>query len=178
MGRRACRVNNVWPVLRFPRSRFFVACRRVEVIAVVGFDSLLPSDEWQAAGVHWHAFAEIRERETAARTADRARRRERVPDAVLRDPWAVAMWIDARTREHVHHREVYAGRDGVWVSIGDEEDLEHLRRENSLIASRGDSVYTDIYSENDHHDLYVEAVTDAQCTRGCPTKGAIDRSGD
>lgn len=128
------------------------------------FEALLPSDEWQVAGVHWHAFTEARGRDD---TTERIARRERTPDTVLRSPFEVARWIDQQTRRHVHHREVWAARDGQWVAIGDEEDLEHLRQENYGIASRGDSIFTDVYAESTHHDLYVEAVTDEQCRHGC-----------
>lgn len=131
------------------------------------FESIFPSDEWQTAGVHWHAFVEARQPTELPATGDRIVRREREPDAVLRTPWQVADWIDKKTRKHVFRREVFASRDGQWVSIGDEDDLEHLRKENFGIASRGDSIYTDIYSETERHDLYVEAVNDAQCTYGC-----------
>lgn len=133
------------------------------------FESFLPSDEWQSVGTHWHAYAETRPRDTHANTDKRIARRERTPDAVLRTPHAVVTWIDKQTRALVLHREVFAVREGMWISIGDEDDLEHLRQENLLIASRGDSIYTDIYSESEHHDLYVEAVTDEQCTHGCAT---------
>ena len=139
---------------------------------MVNFDSFLPSDEWQNPPVHWHAYLDRREPSTPARDAERVDRRERPPDAVLRSPYAVATWIDKRTRTHVLHREVFAMREGMWVSIGDEDDLEHLRQENFRLASRGDSVYTDIYSESGHIDLYVEAVTDDQCTHGCAASGA------
>lgn len=133
------------------------------------FESFLPSDEWQSAGVHWHAFTETRECDSPARTGERMARREKKPGGVLRTPWDVARWIDEQTRKHVHHREVWASREGMWVAIGDEADLEHLRQENYAIASRGDSIFTDIYSTSEHHDVYVEAVTDAQCRHGCAT---------
>lgn len=133
------------------------------------FESFLPSDKWQRSRVHWHAYAEIRERDTPSAVGDRIARRERSPDAVLRTPLAVASWIDQQTREYVLHREVWANFEGQWVSIGDEDDLEHLRQENFGIASRGDSIYTDIYSETERYDLYVEATTDDQCAYGCIT---------
>lgn len=119
-----------------------------------GFESFLPSDEWQAAGVHWHAFTETpKTRET--------------PAAVLRSPWEVARWIDARTREHVHKREVWALHERLWVSIGDEDDLAHLRQENYAIASRGDSIHTDIYAESERRHVYVEAAIRGHCRHGC-----------
>jgi hypothetical protein len=133
------------------------------------FEPSPPSDRWRLAEVHWHAYAETRPDGAQPRIADRVERRERAPDAVLRTPFEVAKWIDEQTRAHVLHREVVAIQERVWVSIGDEDDLAHLRRENFLIASRGDSIYTDIFAESDHHDLYVEAVTHAQCTHGCTT---------
>lgn len=127
------------------------------------FESFLPSDEWELPRVHWHGYVETRDRDRPARTGDRVARRQREPDAVLRTPWAVASWIDTRTREHVDRRDVWASREGAWVAIGDEDDLEHLRQENFGIASRGDSIFTDIYSESKHYEVYVEAVTDEQC---------------
>jgi hypothetical protein len=134
------------------------------------FEPLLPSDEWEAAGVHWHAFAVTGPRRAVMRTGGPVMLRNQPPHAVLRSPWAVALWIDERTQEHVYRRQVWSASEGVWVLIGDEDDLEHLRRENYRIASRGDSIYTDIYSESVHHDLYVEAVTDGQCVHGCAAK--------
>lgn len=130
------------------------------------FDSLLPSDEWQSPQVHWHAFTETRERD-APPPRNRHEYRHRQPDAVLRSPWAVASWIDSQTRQHVTHREVWAAHGQAWVAIGDEHDLEHLRRENYGIAARGDSIHTDIYTDSIHHDLIVEAVTNEQCAYGC-----------
>ena len=128
---------------------------------------ILPSDEWQAAGVHWHAYAEAR---TPGAVEQRASRRSRMPDSALHSPWQVARWIDDHLRRDVQRREVFAARDGVWVTIGDENDLAHLRQENFLIASRGDSIYTDVYADHGHRDLYVEAVTDVQCDGGCTTE--------
>lgn len=130
-------------------------------------DSFLPSDEWQAGGVHWHAHVEQREALEPMRNGYRSDRLARVPDAVLWSPWAVAKWIDARAREHVWHREVWASHDEEWVAIGDEEDLNELRQQNYFVASRGDSIYADIYTLNTHHDLFVEAVTHDQCQHRC-----------
>lgn len=127
---------------------------------------ILPSDEWPVSGVHWHTYAEARAR---GATGQRMSRRDRMPDSTLHSPWQVARWIDDHTRRDVQRREVFAARDGVWVTIGDEDDLAHLREENFLIASRGDSIYTDVYTDHEHRDLYVEAVTDVQCDRGCTT---------
>ena len=138
----------------------------------MNYESVLPSDEWQSPRVHWHAFADPRPQDTPPRTSERVTRRERVPDTVLRTPWAIASWIDQQTRQYVHHRQVWAASEGDWVAIGDEDDLEHLRQENFAIASRGDSIYTDVHTEHDHHDLYAEAVTDDQCTHGCSTDDA------
>ncbi len=125
---------------------------------------ILPSDEWQSAEVHWHAYSE---RRTPGNAGLRPTRLAREPEATLHSPWQVTRCTDQHTREHVLRREVFALRDGVWVEIGDEEDLAHLRHENFLIASRGGSIYTDIYTGDRHHDLYVEAVTDVQCQHDC-----------
>ena len=134
-------------------------------------DAMLPSDEWQSPRVHWHAFAEIRDCGTPP-PRDRAGYRRREPDEVLRDPWAVASWIDGQTRQHVTRREVWAAHGREWVAIGDEDDLEHLRHENFGIASRGDSIHTDIYTDSTHHDLIVEAVTNDHCPLGCAAETA------
>jgi len=128
-------------------------------------ESPLPSDEWQWPRVHWHAFAVTPD--SATPSNDRIGYRHRPPEAVLRSPWAVASWIDDQTRQHVSHREVWAAHGGEWVAIGDEEDLDHLRRENYGIAARGDSIHTDIYADLVRHELVVEAVTDEQCRHGC-----------
>lgn len=136
-------------------------------------EPLLPSDEWQAAGVHWHAFVEIQDPATTRRRSSRIVRRQEQPHAALWSPWEVARWIDAQARANGDRRRVWSFGDRCWVEIGDEDDLEHLRRENFLIASRGDSIHTDIYADRVHVDLYVEAVTSAQCQHGCTT----DQSG-
>ncbi len=56
---------------------------------------MLPSDEWQVIPLHWHAFATLP-------------RCDSTPDAVLRDPYAVASWVAERTRGaelwHAHFR--------------------------------------------------------------------------
>lgn len=124
---------------------------------------ILPSDEWSAAGVHWHAFSQ-------STSDDRGTLRGQAPEAVLRSPWQVAEWIDEQTRKHVHRRKVFAIGEGVWVAIGDEDDLEHLRQENFRVASRGDSIHADVYTSAARHTLHVEAVTDAQCTQGCTNR--------
>ncbi|RZS32487.1 helix-turn-helix protein [Herbihabitans rhizosphaerae] len=134
------------------------------------FSDFLPSDEWQfPPRVHWHGYHDTRPYDGSVPTGERVVRLAREPDAVLCDPWAVASWLDEKTRAHVLHAESFAFQNRMWVSIGDEDDLQHLREEHALIASRGDSIYTDIYTpdENERHDLYVEAVTDDQCARGC-----------
>lgn len=64
---------------------------------------MLPSDEWRLINQHWHGYA--------GRSST-----DRVPDAVLRNPSAVATWI---TR-HQH------GKDEWHVHAG--------------VASRGDSI--------------------------------------
>lgn len=145
------------------------------VAGMPNFESFLHADDpdrWKSAGVHWHAFTETRVHDEPARTANRIALRERAPEVVLRTPLEVASWIDKQTRVHGTNRKVWATSEGTWVAIGDENDLEHLRRENFGIASRGDSIYTDIYSEPVHHDVYVEAVTDEQCLHGCATGNA------
>lgn len=140
------------------------------------FAAFVPSDEWHHRRVHWHAHVETRT--DAPRTGHRASRLASEPYAILRTPHAVALWIDEQTRKHVLHAETWVSQEGLWVSIGDTDDLAHLREENYLIAARGDSIYTDIYTnpQDQHHDLYVEAVTDAQCRHGCSGPAFADAS--
>lgn len=130
-------------------------------------NSIFPSDEWHTSGIHWHAHVEKRKALDPMRAGHRSDRLTREPQAVLWSPWDVATWIDARTREHVNHREVWAAHEREWVAIGDEDDLNELRRNNYLVASRGDSIYADIYTLSTHHDLFVEAVTHEQCHHSC-----------
>lgn len=137
-------------------------------------NAFMPSNEWDTTGVHWHAFIERRERDAPMRAGYRADRLRRTPDSILRSPWSVADWIDARTREHVHHREVWSSQEREWIAIGDEDDLNELRHNNFMVASRGDSIYTDIYTLNVHHDLFIEAVTGEQCGHGCAHTGEGD----
>lgn len=137
-------------------------------------DRFLPSDEWQAKAVHWHAFIEQRSGNLPMRVGYRADRLSKQPDAALWSPWTVADWIDARTREHVYHREVWSMHEQEWISIGDEGDLNELRHNNYMVASRGDSIYADIYTQKIHHDLFVEAVTSEQCSHGCAPTGHDD----
>lgn len=123
-------------------------------------------DSWRELGVHWHAYMTTRPRGKSPQpgqgVGDRDKRLAQTPLAVLRSPREVEQWIDKQTREYVEPVEVRAGSE--WVRVGDEADLAHLRRANYRIACRGDSIYTDIYSSSTHHDLYVESVTDDQCT--------------
>lgn len=109
----------------------------------------LALDEWRVAGVHWHAFTERRRGNAPAHTGDRMTRRG-TPHTTLRDPWAVASWIDEQTRQHVHHREVFAIRDGLWVTMSAsqyrertttsvpnaEADARHRARTMSKIPAR------------------------------------------
>lgn len=138
-------------------------------------ESYFPSDEWQTSGKHWHAYIDTRKADEVSRIDERIARRDRTPNAVLFTPQEVAKWIDEQTRKYVLHEEVWAIHERQWVSIGDEDDLEHLRQQNYIIASRGDSIYTDIHTVGTRHDLYVEAVTNEQCQEDCANK---DRDGD
>ncbi|WP_133794318.1 hypothetical protein [Actinokineospora alba] len=142
---------------------------------MTSLSAFLPSEEWREVGVHWHAFVERREDGAPMRAGYRADRLSRPADAVLWSPWSVAEWMDARTREHILHAEVWSSQDRQWVSIGDEDDLDQLRQQNFVIASKGDSIYSDIYTDaNVHHDLFVEAVTREQCIHDCAPDPAND----
>ena len=97
------------------------------------FEPIMPSDQREHPRVHWHAHAETRTDHSPSHAGDRAARLDRPPVAVLRSPWQVADWIDQQTRQHGWRRRVWVGDQ--WGHIGDEVDLEHLRRENFGIAS-------------------------------------------
>ena len=144
------------------------------------FDALFPSDAWQTSGIHWHAHTERRATRAPMRVGHRADRLTRRPDMVLWEPWAVAMWIDARTRHHVTHTKVWVTHEQAWVAIGDENDLDELRHQNYLVASRGDSIYADIHAPKarTHHDLFVEAVTRYLCQHNCVRSGQHDNYTD
>jgi hypothetical protein len=122
---------------------------------------------WRQLGVHWHAFASIWPREESVPaghgTGDRGARLEREPLAVLWSPMEVAQWIADRTRQYVDPVKVL-GTGTKLGHVGDEDDLSHQRRTDYQVAERGDSVYADVYSRTEHHNVFLEAVTDEQCT--------------
>jgi hypothetical protein len=134
----------------------------------IGRHSSVPSTAWREAGVHWHAYADYRrvgpDGKIQAVATDRLRRLETDPAAVLHTPDEVAWWIEERTVEWGKQRTVRATADGVWVAIGDAEDLAHLCTENVLIAARADSIYTDVYSESANIELFVEVVGSDECS--------------
>lgn len=117
-------------------------------------------NDWR--GKHWHAYCE-HDVDPAERPADRMRRIQRDPDAVLRSPDEVAEWIEARILELGVKTRVFAAGDQQWVEIGDADDLAHLFGEHIVIASRGDSIYTDVHHLDRKIELYVEAVTVDVC---------------
>lgn len=119
------------------------------------------SGAWRDRGTHWHAYLET---EPAVGLA-RWQRIQREPDAVLRSPDAVAEWIEQRILELGDRRKVRAIADNEWVEIGDADDLAHLYGEHIVIASRGDSLYTDVYHPDKRIELYVEAVNADDCDR-------------
>jgi intein/homing endonuclease len=111
-------------------------------------------------GAHWHAYVEM---DDSNRSLSRFQRLGRTPDATLSSPDGVAEWIEARIMELGERRRVMAIADREWVEIGDARDLAHLYAENFVIASRGDSIYTDVYHSTRTIRLYVEALTDDEC---------------
>jgi len=116
------------------------------------------SDAWR--GKHWHAYIET---DPASRSLSRWQRLETSPDEVLTSPDVVAEWIEVRVIEMGERRQVMAVADRQWVEIGDARDLAHLYAEHFVIASRGDSIYTDVYHSERKIHLYVEAVTADEC---------------
>lgn len=124
-------------------------------------DLLGLSEAWN--GKHWHAYLQT---DSAGRSVARWQRLQREPDAVLTSPDAVAEWIEQRLLELGERRTVWASADREWVEIGDADDLAHLYGEHVVIASRGDSIYTDIYHPDQRIELYVEAVNVDDCDHG------------
>lgn len=118
------------------------------------------SGAWR--GKHWHAYVE-RDVDPRESPVDRWERIRRAPDAVLMSPEAVAEWIEQRVIELGERRKTMAIADRQWVEIGDADDLAHLYGEHIVIASRGDSIYTDVFHAEKRIELYVEAVTADDC---------------
>ncbi|MCU1687052.1 MAG: hypothetical protein JWQ81_7791 [Amycolatopsis sp.] len=124
----------------------------------------MPSFRWRELGVHWHAYRERGSvRNPAVPSIDRVRRLDTAPLAALYTPDEVAEWIEAQTRDLGERRTVRAIAEREWVEIGDTDDLNHLYSENVLIAARGDSIYTDIYSESENIQLFLEVVSAHEC---------------
>ncbi len=119
------------------------------------------SGAWREDGKHWHAYLE-RNGDTVC-SIDRLQRLQREPDAILRSPDAVAGWIEERILELGTTRKVRALTDAAWVEIGDADDLAHLFGEHVVIASRGDSIYTDVFNPDTRIELYLEAVNPDAC---------------
>jgi len=116
------------------------------------------SSTWR--GKHWHAYMVL---DSVDDPVSRWRRLQREPDTVLDNPFAVAEWIEQRMLNLGARRAVSAVADHEWVEIKDAEDLAHLYGEHMLIASRGDSVYVDVYHPPRRVELFVEAVSRRQC---------------
>lgn len=120
------------------------------------------SGAWISDGKHWHAFCQTGQ-DGHSGPGERWQRIQRPPDAVLTSPEEVAEWIEARILELGGTRKVRALTEGEWVEIGDANDLAHLFGEHIVIASRGDSIYTDVFHPDRHIELYVEAVSRDVC---------------
>lgn len=121
------------------------------------------SDAWRGEGKHWHAYREVDAPPPGS--VDRCRQLRRAPDEVLRSPDEVAEWIERQVLELGERRKVRAIADAEWVEIGDADDLAHLFGEHVVIASRGDSIYTDIYHSERRIELLVEAVSGDDCSQ-------------
>lgn len=120
------------------------------------------SGAWRDDGKHWHAYCE-HNADPSERSVDRMHRIRRDPDAVLRSPDEVAEWIERRILELGARTSVMAPADKAWVEIGDADDLAHLFGEHVVIASHGDSIYTDVFHPRARIELYIEAVTADVC---------------
>lgn len=144
---------------------------------MAGSEPKLLSDEWQAAGVHWHAFAYPDPNSVDYDAeAEEETFGPRAPDAVLRSPGEVAAWIEQQLRAHAGGRHwlirTYGMRlDWTW---------EDLRHRHAAVASIGGSIKTEIYSGGTLRDVSVMAMTGQECAR-CrptpPTKSAPPGSG-
>lgn len=126
------------------------------------------TDEWRWQRVHWHAYIIPRADTDDPRWRFRTARLDTAPEATLTSPTAVADWIERLTREHIQPRRTWAVADRSWVTFGDIEDLARSRRAHLILASRGDSIYVDIPTSSLTLDLFVEAVTDAECDKHQP----------
>lgn len=127
-------------------------------VTVMPSDVFGLSQAWR--GKHWHAYLETGR---AERSVARWQRLQCDPDAVLESPDAVAEWIEQQILELGGTCKVMAVADRQWVEINDADDLAHLFGEHVVIASRGDSIFTDIYHPDQRIELYVEAVSVDDC---------------
>ncbi|OZM71596.1 hypothetical protein CFN78_18900 [Amycolatopsis antarctica] len=126
------------------------------------------TDEWRSQRVHWHAYVIPRTDSADRRWRLRVVRLDSEPDAVLSSPVAVADWIERLTREHIEPRQTWAAAEQSWVEFGDADDLARSRRLHLVVASHGDSLYVDIPTSSVPLDLFVEAVTHAECDQHNP----------
>lgn len=119
------------------------------------------SEAWETAGVHWHAYASVGDRdEFAVVPLARVQRLELTPDAVLATPDEVGDYIAEWVGSRDGRPTVFAPGDGVWVEVGDAADMERIRGDYALIAARGDSAYVHLALGGGREDLYLEAVID------------------
>ncbi|GAB3301355.1 hypothetical protein [Parasphingorhabdus pacifica] len=121
-------------------------------------------EEWREKGVHWHGYVELRDG-TEMFSSLRDERLGRVPDAVIHTPKDVADWICRMFREEARQDWVrLIGTPGGDGKVGDQAHLDHEWHSNLEIAARGDSIYADVNREHGRMYLWVEAVTEPECT--------------
>lgn len=121
-------------------------------------------DDWLEKGVHWHAYVEIRDGSELFPSV-RAQRMRWVPDAVIHAPEGVVDWIARLVRQQSRPDAIrLIGPGGGNGRIGDEAHIEHDRDHDLDSACRGDSIYTDITREHDRMHLWVEALTESECS--------------
>ncbi|TWF93040.1 hypothetical protein [Saccharopolyspora dendranthemae] len=125
-------------------------------------------DRWRHLHVHWHAYVEISTGAPLEEVSTRDARLSRSPVAVLSSPVAVCEWMASMTGEHAHPVTVHllgsADDEGRNVGrIGDDRHIEHDRRENLAVLSRGHSLHAHFRRRDDRMRLWAEAVSADEC---------------
>jgi hypothetical protein len=128
----------------------------------LGRHAFVPSLRWREQGVHWHAYLETARKHHLRERSDRWSRLAAVPAAVLYTPDEVAQWIENRTTELGDRRRVFIPGQG-WAEINDPQDLRQMFEDTVRIVARGDSFYSDIYSDTLTAHVYAEAVISDEC---------------
>jgi hypothetical protein len=129
----------------------------------LGRHAFVPSLRWRELGVHWHAYLETAPKHRLRERSDRWSRLAAVPAVVLYTPDEVAQWIEDHAKKLGDRRRVFVAGQG-WAEINDPQDLRQTYEDAVLIVARGDSFYSDIYSDTLTAHVYLEAVTSDECT--------------